>query len=144
MLANASKKSLGLVSKGHHLHENIIYYYVAVVQTFVCTAAQHECVFLVELAPLCTDDSWAGWITACLVSEALSCIMEFIHPVDKNARVKDASAISRGRGRKRLIFGDNRWSKTYVPFGPHTVLRVRGTGGKEGTFVEEAAVTFTN
>ena len=31
----------------------------------------------------------------------------------------------------------------YVPTGTHTALRVRGTDGKEDTFVEEATVTFT-
>ena len=30
-----------------------------------------------------------------------------------------------------------------MPTGPHTSLRVGGTGGKEDTLVEEAAVTFT-
>ena len=33
--------------------------------------------------------------------------------------------------------------KKYVPTRPHTALCVRGTGGKEDTFVEEATVTFT-
>ena len=80
----------------------------------------------------------------CLASEALGCIVKCIHLVDKKARVKqDASAVSFGRGRKGLTFGDNRWSKTYVPTGTHTALRVRGTDGKEDTFVEEATVTFT-
>ena len=70
--------------------------------------------------------------------------MKFIHPVDKKSRVKqDASAVSRGRGRKGLTFGDNRWSTTYVPTGTHTALRVGGTDGKKGTFVEEATVIFT-
>ena len=30
-----------------------------------------------------------------------------------------------------------------MPTGTHTALRVRGTDGKEDTFVEEATVTFT-
>ena len=42
----------------------------------------------------------------------------------------------------KLASGDNRLGKTYAPTGIHTVLRVRGTGGKD-TFVEEATVTFT-
>ncbi|CAM9346352.1 unnamed protein product [Ascophyllum nodosum] len=59
--------------------------------------------FLAELAPLCSNGNWAGRITACLASEALGWIVKFIHPVDKRARVKqDASAVSRGRGRKGL------------------------------------------
>ena len=45
-----------------------------------------------------------------------------------------------GRG---LTFGDNRWSKTYMPIGPHTALCALGTGSKEDTFVEETTVTFT-
>ena len=99
---------------------------------------------LAELASLCTDGGWAGRITACLASEGLGCIVKIIHPVDKNARVKqDARVVSRGRGRKDLTFDDNRWSKTYVATGPHTALRVRGTGGKEDAFVEEATITFT-
>ena len=71
-------------------------------------------------------------------------MVKSIHPVDEKARVKqDASAASRGRGRKGLTFGDNRWSKTYVPTGTHTALRVRGTNGEEDTFVEEATAIFT-
>ena len=78
-----------------------------------------------------------------LAFEAWGCIVKYIHPVDEKARVKpDASTVSRGRERKALTFGDNRWSKTYVPTGPRTALRVRGTGGKEDTFMEEATVTF--
>ena len=88
--------------------------------------------------------TWAGRITACLASEAFGCIVKFIHPVDKKARVQqDASAVSRGKGRKDLTFGDNRWSKTYVPTGTHTALRKRRTDGKEDMFVEETTVTFT-
>ena len=129
MLAYASEKSETLVSEGHHLHDNITYYDASVVLKFVDSglATQHECMLLAELAPLCPDGNWAGRITACVVSEALGCIMKFIHPVDKKARVKqDTSAVSRGRGRKGLTFGDNRWSKAYVPTGTHTALRVRG------------------
>ena len=147
VLAYASKNSETLVSEGHHLHDNITYYDASVVQKFVGsgTATQHVCMLLAELAPLCSDGNRSGRITACLVYKALGCIMKFIHPVDKKARVKqDASAVSRGRGRKGLTFGDRRWSKTYVPIGTHTALHVRGTGGKEDTFVEEATVTFTN
>ena len=146
MLAYASEKSETLVSEGHHLHDNITYYDASVVRTFVGTgtATQHECMRLAELAPLCSNGSWAGRITSCLASEALGCIVKCIHPVDKKARAKqDASAVSRGRGRKCLNFGDNRWSKTYVPTGTHTALRVRGADGKDNTFVEEATVTFT-
>ena len=99
---------------------------------------------LAEFVPLCSDGSWAGRITTCLASETLGCIVKSIHPVDKKTRVKeDASAVSRGRGRKGLTFGDNRWSKAYLSTGTHTVLRVRGTSGKEDMFVEEATVTFT-
>ena len=80
---------------------------------------------------------------ASLSSEALSCIVKYIHFVAEMARVKqDTSAVSRGRGRKGLTFEDNRWSKTYVPTGPRTALRVHGTGGKEDAFVEEATSTF--
>ena len=103
MLAYASERSETLVSEGHHLHDNITYYDASVVLKFVGseTATQHECMLLAELAPLCSDGNWAGRITACLASEALGCIVKFIHPVDKKTRVKqDASAVSRGRGRK--------------------------------------------
>ena len=80
-----------------------------------------------------------------LAFETWGCTVKYIHPVlDEKARVKqDASTVSHGRERKGLTFGDNRWSKTYVPTGPRTPLPVRGTGGKEDTFVEEATVTFT-
>ena len=73
MLPYVAGKSDALVSKGRHLHDNITYYDASVVQTFVGTesATQHECMLLAELAPLCTDGSWAGRITACLASEAL-------------------------------------------------------------------------
>ena len=147
MLAYASEKLETLVSKGRHLHDSIAYYDASVVQKFVGTgtATQHECMILSELAPHCSDGSWAGGITACLASEALGYIVKFIHPVDKKTGVKEgASAVSRGRGRKGLTFGDNRWSKAYyVPTGTHTKLHVRGTGGKGDMFVEEATVTFT-
>ena len=138
VLAYASEKSETLVSEGHQLRDNITYYDASVLLKFMGsgTATQHECMFLAELAPLCSDGSWAGRITACLASEALSYIVKFIHPVDKKARVKqDASAVSRGRGRNCFNLGDNRWSKTYVPTGTHTALRLRGTDGKEDTFV---------
>ena len=105
VLAYASEKSETLASEGHQLHDNITYYYASVLLKFVGsgTATQHKCMLLAELAPLCSDGSWAGRITACLASEDLSCIVKFIHPVDKKARVKqDASAVSRGRGRKGL------------------------------------------
>ena len=75
----------------------------SVLLTFVGsgTATQHEFMLLAELAPLCSNGNWAGRITACLASEALGCIVKFIHTVDKKARVKqDASVVSRGRGRK--------------------------------------------
>ena len=99
---------------------------------------------LAELAPLCSKGSWARKITSCLASEDLGCIVKFIHPVDSKARAKqDASAVSRGKDRKGLNFGDNRWSKTYVPTGTHTALGMGGTDGKENTFMEEAMVTFT-
>ena len=146
VLAYASERSETLVSEDHHLHDNITYYDASVVLKFVGseTATQRECMLLAELAPLCSDGNWAGRITGCLASEALGSIVKFIHPVDEKARVKqDASAVSRGRRRKDLTFGDNRWSKTYVPTGTYTALRVRGTEGKEDTFVEEAMVTFT-
>ena len=77
---------------------------------------------------------------ACLASEALGCIVKFIYPVDKK---QYASAVSRGKGRERLTFGDNCWSKTYVPTGLHMALGVREMGGKEDTFVEEATATST-
>ena len=99
---------------------------------------------LAELALPCTDGGWTGRITASLVSEDLGHIVKIIHPVDNKAKVKqNARALSRGRGRKRFTFEGNRWSKTYVPTGPHTALHVRGTGSKEDMFVEEATVTFT-
>ena len=55
------KRSQTLVSKGHHLHDNIIYYDASAVQKFVGTgtATQHECMILEELVPLCSDGSWA-------------------------------------------------------------------------------------
>ena len=106
VLAYASEKSETLVSEGHHLHDDKITYYDASVPLkFVGsgTATQHEFMLLAELAPLCSNGNWAGPITACLAPEALGCIVKFIHPVDKKARVKqDASAVSRGRGRKGL------------------------------------------
>ena len=146
VLAYAAGNSETLVSKGRHLHDNITYYDASVVQKFIGAerAAQHERMLLAELAPLCANRGWAGRITAYLASEALGCTVKFIHPVDKKARVKqDAGAVTRGREKKSLTFGDNRWSRTYVPTGPHTALRVRGVGGKQDTFVEEATVTFT-
>ena len=146
VLAYVSEKSETLVSEGHHLHDNITYYDESVGLKFVGsgTATQHECVLLAKLTPLCSHGNWDGRITACLASEALGCIVKFIHPVDKKARVKqDASAVSRGRERKGSTFGDNRWCKTHVPTGTHTALRVRGTDGKEDTFVKEATITFT-
>ena len=103
VLVYASEKSETLVSEGHQLTDNITYYDASVQLKFVGsgTATQHECMLLAELAPLCSDGHWAGRITACLASEALGCIVKFIPPVDKKARVKqDASAVSRGRGRK--------------------------------------------
>ena len=105
VLAYASEKSETLVSEGHQLHDNITYYDASVLLKFVGsgTTTQLECMLLAELSPLCSDGNWAGRITACLTSEALGCIVKFIHPVDKNARVKqDTSAVSRGRGRKGL------------------------------------------
>ena len=106
VLAYASEKSETLVSEGHHLHDdNITYYDASVLLKFVGseTATQHEFILLAELAPLCSNGNWGGRITACLASEALGCIVKFIHRVDKKARVKqDASAVSRGRGRKGL------------------------------------------
>ena len=110
VLAYASERSETLVSEGHHLHDNITYYDASVVLKCVGSgiATQHECMLLAELAPLCSDGNWAERITACLTSEALGCIVKFIHPVDKRARVKqDASVISRVRRRKCLSFGDN-------------------------------------
>ena len=104
VLAYASETSKTLVSEGHQLHDNITYD-APVLLKFVGsgTATQHECMLLAELAPLCTDGNWAGLITACLASEALGCIVKFIHPVDKKARIKqDASAVFHGRGRKDL------------------------------------------
>ena len=84
VLAYASEMSETLVSEGHHLHENKTYYDASVLLKFVGsrTATQHECMLLAELAPLCSDGNWAGRITACLASEALGCIVKFIHPVD--------------------------------------------------------------
>ncbi|CAN0416196.1 unnamed protein product [Ascophyllum nodosum] len=105
VLAYASEKSETLVSEGHHLHDNITYYAASVLLKFVGsgTAAQHECMFLSDLAPLCSVGNWAGRITACLAVEALGFNVKFIHPVDTKARVKqDATAVSRGRGRKGL------------------------------------------
>ena len=106
VLACASEKSETLVSEGHHLHDDkITYYDASVLLKFVGsgTATQREFMLLAELTPLCSNGNWAGRITACLASQALGCIVKFIHPVDKKARVKqDASAVSRGRGRKGL------------------------------------------
>ena len=105
VLAYASEKSETPVSEGHHLLDNVTYYGASMLLKFVGsgTATQHECLLLAELAPLCSDGNWAGRIAACLASEALGCIVKFIHPVDKKARVKqDASAVSRDRGRKGL------------------------------------------
>ena len=106
VLAYASEKSETLVSEGHHLHDDkITYYDASVLLKFVGsgTATQHKFIFLAELAPLYFNGNWAGRITAYLASEALGCIVKFIHPVDKKARVKqDASVASRGRGRKGL------------------------------------------
>ena len=106
VLAYASEKSETLVSEGRHLHDDkVTYYDASVLLKFVDsgTATQHEFMLLAELAPLCSSGNWAVRITACLASEALGCIVKFIHPVVKKARVnQDASAVSRGRGRKGL------------------------------------------
>ena len=104
-LAYASEKSETFVSEGYHLHDDkITYYDASVLLKFVGsgTATQHEFMLLAELTPLRSNGNWVGRITACLASEALGCIVKFIHPVDKKARVKDASAVCRGRGRKVL------------------------------------------
>ena len=87
------------VSKDYHIH-NTTYYDSSVVQTFVGTecATQHEWMLLDELFPLCANDGRTGWITASSASEALGCIVKFIHPVSKKARVKkDARVVFRGR-----------------------------------------------
>ena len=127
MLEYVSEKSEALASKGRHLHDNTTYSDASVVQNFVGTetTTQHECMLLAELAPLCTDGSWSGRITACLASEALGCIVKSIHPVDKKAMVRqDASAVSRGRGRKGSTFGENRWSKDVRAHrAPHSAAR---------------------
>ena len=130
VLAYASEKSETLVSEGHHLHDNVTYYDASVLLKFTYydasvllkfvgsgTATLHECLLLAELAPLCSDGNWAGRITACLASEALGCIVKFTHPVDKKARVKqDASAVSRGRGRKGLTLVTTAGAgRTYPP-----------------------------
>ena len=62
MLAYASENPETFVSEGHHLHDNITYYDASVLLKFVgsATATQHECMLLVELAPLCSDGNWAG------------------------------------------------------------------------------------
>ena len=146
VVAYAAVNPEALVSKGRHLHDNILYYDAFVVQTFVGTerVTQHERILLAELALPCTDGGWTGQITACLASKCLSRIVKTIHPVGKKARVKQkARSVFRGRGRKRLTFGGNRWSKTCVPTDHHTALRVRGVGDKEDTIVEEATVAFT-
>ena len=135
------------MSKGRHLHDSITYYDASVVEAFLgtgTTTQRNKSVCFGRTCSLCSDGSWAGRITAYLASEVLCCIVKSIHYVDKKARMKlDARAVSCGRGWKGLIFGDNHWSKTYVPTGTHTALGVRGTGGEEGTFVEKATVTFT-
>ena len=99
VLAYASETSETLVSEGHHLHDNIIYYDASVLLKFVGsgTVTQHECMLLAELAPLCSDGNWVGRITACLAHR------EVHPPCEQKVRVKkDASAVSRGRGRKGL------------------------------------------
>ena len=135
VLAYASEKSETLVSEGHQLTDNITYYDASVQLKFVGsgTATQHECMLLAELAPLCSDGHWAGRITACLASEALGCIVKFIPPVDKKARVRRECGLPWQR-KERFNLGDNRWSKTYVPTDTHTALRLRETDGKEDTF----------
>ena len=82
MLTYASEKLETLVSEGHHLHDNITYYDASVVLKFVGSGTatqQHECMLLAELSPLCSDGNWARRITVCLASEALGCIVKFIH-----------------------------------------------------------------
>ena len=139
VLAYASEKSETLVSEGHHLHDDkITYYDASVLLKFVGsgTAMEHEFMLLAELSPLYSNGNWPGRITACLASEALGCIVKFIHPVDKKARSKARRECGLPWQRKeRFNLGDNRWSKTYVPTGTHTALRLRGTDGKEDTFV---------
>ena len=138
VLVYASEKSETLVSEGHHLHDHITYYDASVLLKFVGsgTATQHECMFLAELASLCSDGNRAGRITACLASEALGYIVKFIHPVDKKGQSKARRKCGLPWQREeRFNLGDNRWSKTYVPTGTHTALRLRGTDGKEHTFV---------
>ena len=91
MWAYASEKSETLVSEGRHLHDDkITYYDASVLLKFVGsgTATQHEFMLLAELSPLCSNGNWAGWIMAYLASEALGCIVKFIHPMDKKARAK--------------------------------------------------------
>ena len=69
VLAYASEKSETLVSEGHHLHDHITYYDASVLLKFVGsgTTTQHECMFLAELASLCSDGpigpdgSWRAW-----------------------------------------------------------------------------------
>ena len=122
VLAHASEKSETLVSEGHQLHDNITYYDASVLLKFVGsgTATQPECMLLAELAPLCSDGNWAGRITACLASEALGCIVKFIYPVDQKARLKqDASAVSRGRGRKGLTLVTTAGARRTCPRYPH-------------------------
>ena len=146
VLVYAAVNPEALVSKGRHLYDDILYYDEFVVQTFVGTerVTQHERILLAELALPCTDGGWTGRLTACLASKCLSRIAKIIHSVDKKARVKQNSkSVFCGRGRKRLTFGGNRWSKTCVPTDHHTALLVRGAGDKEDTFVEESTVAFT-
>ena len=119
VLAYASETSETLVSEGYHLHDDkITYYDASVLLKFVGsgTATQHELMILAELSPLCSNGNWAGQIAACLASEALVCIVKFIHPVDKKARVKqDASVVSRGRGRKGSTLGTTAGARRTCP-----------------------------
>ena len=95
MLVYAAGNSEALVSKGRHLHDNITYYDVSVVQIFEGTerATQHERMLMTEFSSLCAYGAYARRMTACLASGALGCIVKFIHSVDKKAR------ISKARGR---------------------------------------------
>ena len=132
VLAYASETSETLVSEGHHLHDNIIYYDASVLLKLVGsgTVTQHECMLLAELAPLCSDGNWVGRITACLAHR------EVHPPCGQKGQSKERRKCGLPWQRKeRFNLGDNRWSKTYVLTGTHPALSLRGTDGKEDTFV---------